>query len=101
MSLNPACLSGVEKQGSETALNAVFCWSADVLVFLGILHIRTATADFRDVDNIFFSSLFFARVRWNLRRLKCDVLGRKILQKAVNPFNWFPKYLTSPVYCVR
>lgn len=59
MSLNRACLSGVEKQGSETALNADFSWSADVLVFLGILHIRTATADFRAVDSIFFFFSFF------------------------------------------
>lgn len=76
MSLNRACLSGVEKQGRETGLNADLSWSADVLVFLGILHTRTATGDFYTVDGNFF----FARVRWNLRKLKCDVLGRKILK---------------------
>lgn len=54
MSLNRACLSGVEKQGRETGLNADLSWSADVLVFLGILHSRTATGDFHTVDGNFF-----------------------------------------------
>lgn len=57
MSLNRACLSGVAKQGTESGLSADLRWSADVLVFLGIVHIRTATGDFRTVDGNFLREL--------------------------------------------